>query len=84
MASVEILADSTLTGPILLNDKGEGPNTFVRALLKLLKPKISATAPVIGTVTLKPYGEPEGLAALYIVVGILALALFGLYKLLFR
>lgn len=77
MAAVQLMVDSTLTGPVWL-DKSSNSKVG-NLLLGILKPKVTVNAAGLNLAE-APYGEPDGLLAFYIVVGILVLAGYGVMK----
>lgn len=73
---------SNFTPPIPLN--GSGGGGFSAALMRLMRPGIIGTLPLVGAVNVAPYGAPTSGVGTVVFYSVLALAGYGLFTLLKR
>lgn len=75
----QITIRTNFTPPITFDaDNKQDSRGGINALLKLLKPSIDGTVPILGNVHRAPWGEPTQFGG-FIAFGIIALAAFGAY-----
>lgn len=74
---------TNVTPPIPLTGQGGGGG-WGGALLSWIQPTISGSLPIIGPVNVAPYGAANPAVGTAVFYSVLALAGYGLYKLIFR